>query len=145
MITDTINQKIADAMKARDKIRLSTLKLLSSSLHNAKIEKRDVLNEDEEIAVVRREAKKRRDAIEAYTKVGAKDRAEKETKELEILKEFLPKELSIEEIEKIVDLTIKETDAKSMADFGKVMSKAMAEKKGLDGKQVSEIVRKKLS
>jgi len=145
MITDTINQKIADAMKAGDEIRLSTLRLLSSSLHNARIEKRDVLNEDEEIVVVRKEAKKRKDAIEAYTKVGAKDRAEKERKELEILKEFLPKELSEEEVEKVVDLAIKETGAESMADFGKVMSKAMAEKKGLDGKQVSEIVKKKLS
>ena len=145
MITDIINKEIVKAMKAKEEIRLSTLRLLSSGLHNAKIEKREALTEEEELAVVRKEAKKRKDAIEAYTKVGAKDRAENELKELEVLKSFLPKELSYDEVEKIVDSVIEDIGGEGMKDFGKIMSNVMAKKSGLDGKQVSEIVRKKLS
>ena len=97
MISNTIGEKIAQAMKARDELRLSTLKMLSAALTNAEIEKkREKLTEEEELKVVRSEAKKRKDAAEAYTKAGAKDRADKEKKELEILREYLPKELSDE-------------------------------------------------
>ena len=91
MITDTIKKQIVEAMKARDEVRLSTLKLLSAALTNAEIAKRAKvgadpkaykLTKEEEIQVVQKEAKKRKDAIEAYEKAGAKDRAEKEKKEL---------------------------------------------------------------
>ena len=68
MILDTVNKQIAEAMKAKDEIRLSTLKLLLSALHNAKIDKRGDLTEEEELEIVRREAKKRKDAVEAYKK-----------------------------------------------------------------------------
>ncbi len=98
----TINKQIVEAMKAKDEIRLSTLKLLSSALHNAKIDKRGDLTKEEELTVVRREAKKRKDAIEAYKKVGADKRAEREEKELLVLQEFLPEEFSDEEILKFV-------------------------------------------
>lgn len=90
MISDTISQKIAEAMKARDEIRLSTLRLLSSALNYERIAKQHELSEEEELQVVRKEAKKRKDAIEAYKKAEAFDRADKESKELVILEEFLP-------------------------------------------------------
>jgi len=145
MILDTINKQIVEAMKAKDEIRLSTLKLLLSALHNAKIDKRGDLTKEEELEIVRREAKKRKDAIEAYKKVGATDRAEKEEKELTILQEFLPKELPDEEVSKLVDEAITTTSASSMQDMGKVIGVVMAKAKGrADGKKVAEMARKKL-
>ena len=94
MISEKVKKQIIEAMKAKDEIRLSTLKLLSSGLYNAQIKKREELSEEEELEVVRREAKQRKDAIEVYEKAGAKDRAEKEKIELQILQEYLPKNLS---------------------------------------------------
>jgi uncharacterized protein YqeY len=145
MITDTIDKQIAQAMKAKDEIKLSTLKLLSSSLHYEMIEKQHDLSEEEEIVVVQREAKKRKDAIDAYKQVGATDRAEKEKKELEILEEYLPEQLSDEELENMVEAAINEIGASSMADMGKVIGKVMGEAKGkADGKKVSELAKEKL-
>ena len=145
MIVPTISQKIAEAMKARDEIRLSTLRLLSSALNYEFIAKQHVLNEEEELVVVRREVKKRKDAIEAYEKAGATDRAEKEKKEMAILNEFLPAGMSEEEVTKLVDAAIAETGAKSIADMGKVMGAVMAKAGGrADGGVVSNLVKSKL-
>lgn len=145
MIVGNIDKQIAEAMKAKDEVRLSTLKLLSSSLHYEKIDKQHDLTEEEEIVVVQREAKKRKDAIEAYEKAGVTDRADKEKKELEVLAEFLPEQLSDEELEKMVESAIKETGASSVADMGKVIGKVMGEAKGkADGKKVSELAKEKL-
>jgi len=141
----TINKQIVEAMKAKDEIRLSTLKLLSSALHNAKIDKRGDLTKEEELTVVRREAKKRKDAIEAYKKVGADKRAEREEKELLVLQEFLPEEFSDEEILKLVDEAVVATGASGSQDMGKVMGRVMAKAKGrVDGERVAEMVRRKL-
>lgn len=146
MITDTINKRIAEALKAKDEIRLSTLRMLSAELHNAKIDKREALNKDEELVVVKKEAKKRKDAIEAYEKAGATEKAELEKKELEILQEYLPEELPDEEIEKLVASAIDEVGASSVADMGKVMGVAMKKIEGeADGNRVSAIVKEKLS
>ncbi len=146
MITDSIKKQIVEAMKAKDEIRLSTLKLLSSALHNAEIEKQKDLTEEEELEIVRREAKKRKDAIEAYEKAGADDRAEKEKKELEILQGYLPKEMPDADLEKIIDEAISTTKASEMKDMGKVIGLVMGKVKGkADGKRVSEMVRSKLS
>lgn len=146
MIADTINQQIARAMKAKDETRLSTLRLLSSALNYERIARGHNLSEDEELSVVRREVKKRQEAIDVYEKVGAKDRADQERKEQEILKEFLPPELSQEEVEKIVEEAIAFTGSQGLGDFGKVMAEAMRRAAGMvDGKKVAEIVTKKLS
>jgi hypothetical protein len=146
MITDTITQKIAVAMKAREEIRLSTLRLLSSALNYEFIAKQHKLDDQEEIVVVRKEAKKRKEAIEAYTKAGATDRAQKEQKELEILQEFLPPEMSEEELEKIVVDAISQTKASSIKDMGKVIGIVMGKTKGtVDGSRVSLLIKEKLS
>lgn len=153
MITPTITQKIAEAMKARDEIRLSTLKLLSSAFNYEFIAKQHKLSEEEELAVVRREAKKRKEAIEAYKKAGANDRAEKEQKELEILQEYLPPEMGDEELEKLVDQAIKEADLPAdathqalQAGMGKVIGAVMAKTGGrAEGGRVAELVRQKLA
>ena len=145
MIADSINQKIAEALKAHDEIRLSTLRLLSSAMNYEFIAKQHKLSEEEELSVVRREAKKRKEAIEAYQKAGAHDRADKEKKELEILEEYLPAGLSDAEVEKIVEEAIAQTGATTMADMGKVMGIAVGKAEGrAEGGKISEIVRAKL-
>mgnify|MGYP001572807876 FL=1 len=145
MITDTITQKIGEALKAHDEIRLSTLRLLSSAFNYEFIAKQHKLFEDEELVVVRREAKKRKEAIEAYEKAGYKDRADKEAKELSILQEYLPPEISDEEIAKLVDEAIKETQAASIKDMGKVIGFVKAKTKGsADGAKIAELVKSKL-
>src|SRR3989304_8048824 len=130
MIADTITQKIAEAMKARDEIRLSTLRLLSSALNYEFIAKQHKLSEEEELVVVAKEAKKRKDAIEAYEKAGAKDRAEKEQKELLVLEEYLPEQMSDAELTGIVDEAISETGAKAITDMGRVMAAIMSKVQG---------------
>lgn len=125
MITDTINSQIHEAMKSGDKIRLSTLRLLASALSYEKISKQAELTPEEEIAVVRQEAKKRNDAIEVYEKVGSKDRVEIETEELAILKELLPPDISDEELDKIVSETITTLGAKTMSDMGRTIGEVV--------------------
>lgn len=132
-------------MKARDEIRLSTLRLLSSALNYEFIAKQHVLSEEEELSVVRREAKKRKEAIEAYEKAGALERAEKEKKEMAILEEYLPAQISDEELVKIVDAAIEEIGRAAMADMGKVMGVVMSKVGGAaDGGRVSKMVSEKL-
>lgn len=146
MISDTIYEQIKEAMKSGDEVKLSTLKLLSSAFHNAEIDKkREKLTQEEELEIVRFEAKKRKDAIEVYKKAGVKDRVKREEEELAILQEYLPKDLSKEEIDNLVDESIKQTGATSMADMGKVMGIVMGKTKGrADGNQVMEAVKAKL-
>lgn len=145
MITDAITQKIGEALKAHDEIRLSTLRLLSSALNYEFIAKQHKLSEDEELVVVRKEAKKRKEAIEAYEKAGYKNRADKEAKELAILQEYLPPEVSDNEIAKLVDEAIKETEATSIKDTGKVIGLVKAKTKGAaDGAKVAKLVKSKL-
>jgi len=145
MIADTITQKIGEALKAREEIRLSTLRLLSSALNYEFIEKQHKLDDQEEIVVVRKEAKKRKEAIEAYEKAGATERAEKEKKELQILQEFLPAEMSDEDLEKIVTEAIKVTNASTISDMGKVIGVVMGKAQGkVEGSRVSLMVKNKL-
>ena len=145
MIRPEISKRIGEAMKAGDKVRLETLKLLSSALNYEFISKQHELSEDEELAVVRREIKKRKDAIEAYLKVNQKGRAEAEEKEMAILKEFLPEEASEEEISKVIDEAISQFGA-SVANFGKIMGFVMGKMGNkVDGNTVSQLVRKKLA
>lgn len=146
MITEKVKKQIIKVMKAKDEIRLSTLRLLSAALHNAKIAKQDDLTKEEEIGIVQKEAKKRKDAIEAYEKAGVQDRADKEKKELKILQEYLPKEMGDEELTKIVKEVISASGAENIKDFGNVMGQLMGKVKGqADGKRVAEIVKKSLT
>ena len=144
MIIDNLKQQIVDAMKKGDSVRLSTLKMLSSELHNYQID-HPQMTQDEEIAVIKHEAKKRKDAIDAYTKAAAPDRAEKEKKELEILQEFLPAEMSDEQLKKVVDETISETGIKEISQRGKVIGLVMKKVGGnADGGKVAQLVKEKL-
>jgi uncharacterized protein YqeY len=152
MITPNLMKMIGEAMKAHDAIRVSTLRGLSSELKNAKInvydpnsaEQRE-LTESEEIAVVRKEAKKRKEAIEMYVKANATEQAENEKAELAILQEFLPAEVTEEEMNKLIDESISQLGAKGMQDMGKVIADVKAKNSGVDGATVAQIVKQKLS
>jgi uncharacterized protein YqeY len=154
MISETVKKQIIEAMKAKDELRKSTLKMLSSALHNAVIAKQDILTEEEELKIVQREAKKRNDAIEAMRLAQSKptqnrpdlgDRIDKENSELNILKEFLPPELTDDDLEKLVSESISQTKAKDMKDIGKVIGMVMGKAKGrADGRKVADLVKSKL-
>lgn len=152
MITPNLMKMIGDAMKAHDAVRVSTLRGLSAELKNAKINKHDPnatvqaeLTEAEEIAVIRKEAKKRKEAIEMYTKANALEQAENEKAELAILSEFLPAEVTEAEVEKLVDESIKSLNANGMQDMGKVIADVKSKNSGVDGAVVASLVRSKLT
>lgn len=151
MITPNLMKQIGEAMKAHDAIRVSTLRGLSAELKNAKIniydpnatEQRE-LTEAEEIAVVRREAKKRKEAIEMYAKAGAIDRATNEKQELAILSEFLPAEVTEEEVNQLISESITQLEAKDISMMGKVIADVKSKNSGVDGGVVANLVRAKL-
>ncbi len=152
MITPNLMKQIGDAMKAHDAVRVSTLRGLSAELKNAKInvydpnasEQRE-LTEAEEIAVVRKEAKKRKEAIEMYTKASALAQAENEKAELVILQEFLPAEVTEEQVIQLINDSISQLGAKTIADMGKVIADVKSKNGGVDGSVVANIVRSRLS
>ena len=146
MIANKIQQMIGEAMKAHDEVRLSTLRLLSSAFNYEKIEKQRDLTEEEELSVIRREAKKRKEGAEAYEKANSKDRAEQELKELSVLQEFLPPEVSDSDLEKIVSDAVSEVGATQISDMGKVMAMVREKTSGnADGGKVAQMVKDKLN
>lgn len=145
MIAPTINEQIAAALKARDQIRLSTLRMLSSAFNYERIAKQHELSEEEELEVVKREAKKRKDAIEIYNKADEIERAHKEQQELAVLEEYLPKQMSDEQLTHIVDTTMHEMGALTASDMGRIIGAVMHKVAGqADGGRVSAIVKSKL-
>lgn len=133
------------AMKAGEKVRLSTIRMLRAQLKDASIAKGDALTSEEVNAVLTSAAKKRKEAIIAFTDGARSDLVEKEEQELEIITAYLPEQLSEQEIEKKIAEIIKKTGTVGLKDLGKVMREAMQEFKGrADGKVVQELVRNKL-
>lgn len=145
MLLKDITKLIGEAMKAHDEVRTSTLRMLSSAFNYERIEKQHDLTDDEELAVVRKQAKQRKDSIDAYKKAGSEDRAAKEEEELKILQEFLPPEMSEEDLEKLVDQAIIATGAKTMAEMGMVIGKVKSMDASVDGGKVAQMVRQKLT
>lgn len=145
MLKNKIGDQTREALKGRDEVRVSTLRLLLSALNYEEIAKQRELTSEEEIIIVRRQLKQREEAIEAYEKGGRVEAAEKEKQEAEILKEFLPAQMDEEELNGIVDQAIKESEASGQQDFGKVMQVVMGKVGGrVDGKTVAEKVKKRL-
>lgn len=141
-----INEDLKSAMKAREALRLSTLRLTSSAITYAEKDKRRELNEEELVEVVSHEVKKRREAVAEYSKAGRIDLADKEQAEAEILLTYLPEQLTEEEIKTLVQTVIAETGAEGPGDMGRVMGAVIKETKGrADGKKVNELVRAMLS
>ncbi len=145
-IQDRLSEDLKKAMKARETLKVETIRMVRAQLKDFQISKRDELTEEDEISVLISSAKKRKEAIELYEKSDRQDLIEKEKQELDIISAYLPAQLSREEVEKVVLKIMEETGASSQQDLGKVMGSAMKELKGkADGKLVQEIVREKLS
>ncbi|MFC1624692.1 GatB/YqeY domain-containing protein, partial [Candidatus Omnitrophota bacterium] len=136
-----------ESIKNKDEIRTSTLRMVIASIQNLAIEKKlKELDDNDVIKIIARQVKEHRDSIESFKKGKRDDLIGKETKELEILKSFLPEQISEEKIKEIVKGVISQAGASSKADFGKVMKLSMEELKGsADGKAVSSIVQRLLS
>ena len=144
-IREDVARDTKEAMKNRDKGRVTALRMISAALQNAQIEKGQPLSEEDEMAVLRRQVKQREESADAYRKAGREDQAEAETNEAEIVRAYLPTPLSDEELEAIVDGVIEETGASSMKEMGAVMGRANAIAAGrADGKKLSGIVRGRL-
>jgi uncharacterized protein YqeY len=140
-LTEQIRTELTDAMRARDAARLSTLRLIQAALKNEQIEKGHELSDEEALAVILRAVKQRQDSIEQYTRGNRPDLAAKEQAELELLKGYMPQQLSDLEIEKAVQDVVQLVGAESKKDVGKVMKEVMARHRGqIDGKKVQEIV-----
>lgn len=145
-ISKDISSEIVESMKKKEDFKLSTLRLLKSALKNAEIEAKRDLTEEEELTIIEKQAKQRREAFEQYKSAGRNDLAEKEEKELEIMEKYLPEKLSLEEIKQIVLKLKEETGITGQADFGKLMGKAMSELRGkADGGTVGSVVKEVLS
>ncbi len=145
-LKDRLLDDMKDAMKAKDKERLSVIRMARASIKNVEIEKRKDLDDQEIIEVIAREVKKNRDSITEYKKAGQEEKITKLNQEIDILEEYLPRQLSRDEVEELVDQVIIRVGAESMADMGKVMGTVMPEVKGkADGRLVNAIVKEKLS
>jgi|YNPMSStandDraft_2_1061718.scaffolds.fasta_scaffold03224_2 uncharacterized protein YqeY len=149
MLLEKLNEDYKEAVRNKDEIKRNTINLLLSALKYRQIELRasgKELTDEEIIGVISKEIKKRKEAIELYEKGNRQDLAEKEKRELEILESYMPKQLSEEELLKIIDETIKSVGASSPSDVGKVMKELMPKVKGkADGSLVKSLVEKRLA
>jgi len=148
-LKDKITEDIKAAMKSKDKVRLETIRSIKKFLLEKEVsargEGKNALTETEEMEVLVQVAKQRRDSIEQYQKAGRQELADQEAAELAIVEEYLPKQLSEEEVTAIIEDIIAKVGASSPKDMGKVMGPAMQQLKGkADGKKVQEIVKNKL-
>ncbi|HEX8251520.1 MAG TPA: GatB/YqeY domain-containing protein [Thermoanaerobaculia bacterium] len=140
-LADKVRADMTEAMKAQEKERLSTLRMLQSALKNEQINLGHELSDEEAMTVIRKAMKQRQDSIEQFTNAGRTEMAEKERSEMELLKAYLPAELTQEELETSIREIIATTGAQSKKDLGKVMKEATARFKGrVDGKKVQELV-----
>ena len=146
-LKEKLSEDMRMALRKKDALRLSTIRLLLAAIKNLEIAKgKDKeLKESDLLGALSSEAKKRKEAIEGYKRGQREELVEKETRELEIIKEYLPEELSPEELGRIVEETIREEGAKDLKDMGKVMGAVMVKVTGrADGKVVNQMVRKML-
>lgn len=142
-----IAEDLKKSIKNKDVTRTSTLRMITASMQNLAIEKKTKgLKDADVIKIISKQAKQHQDSIESFKKGNRADLVEKETKELSILKSYLPKQLDEKELEGVVKKVISETGASSKSDFGKVMKLVMQEIKGqADGKIISSLVQKLLN
>ncbi|MGL6278790.1 MAG: GatB/YqeY domain-containing protein [Gaiella sp.] len=141
-----IEQGLKEARLARDDARRDALSLLLSALRSAEKDLQRPLSDDESLQVLQRERKRRVEALEAYRDAGRGAQAEIEQGELEVIEEFMPSQLSEDELDEIVDDVIAEVGATSLRDLGRVMADVMPRVSGrADGSTVSQLVREKLA
>jgi hypothetical protein len=145
-LKETLENDLKEALRSKDERRKTTLRLALAAIHNAEIAKGKALEEGEVLAVLSKEAKQRRESAALFAEGGREDLVDQENKELEILTEYLPEQLSEAEIEARVREVIDEVGATSAAQMGDVMRVLMPQMKGkADGQLVSTIVKRILS
>jgi uncharacterized protein YqeY len=145
-LEEKLLEEMKKAMKTNDKIRLSTIRMIRSSSKNKEIELRRKLEDEDIFKVIQGMVRKGEESIEQFQAGGRNDLVEKEKMEIEILKSFLPQPIPQEEIIKIIDETIQETQSSSLKDLGKVMKAVMPRLGGkADGKVINQLVKERLS
>jgi len=145
-LEEKLVEEMKQAMKSNEKLRLSTIRMIRSAVKNKEIEQRSSLTDEGIAKVIQGLVRKGEESVEQFRAGGRMDLVEKEEKEIEILKSFLPQPVSREEILKVIDQSIEETQASSSRDIGKVMKSVMPKLGGkADGKLINQLVKERLS
>jgi len=144
-LKDKLKSDLIAAMKAKDALRLSTLRLVINTIKNKEIDSRTELDEDAVLGVLTSAVKQRRESIEQFEKAGRTDLSDKEKAELAIIQEYMPQQMGKDEVLAAVKEAVSETGAAGAKDMGKVMKALMPKVKGkADGKLVNELVKEVL-
>ena len=146
-LTEQVQKDLVDAMRKKEELRLSTLRMMKAALHNKEIDKRGKLEEKEELQVLGTMIKQRKDSIEQFEKGNRPELAKREADEIVIIEAYMPKAIGEEEVVATVRAAIAEMGSPTMKDMGAVMKNVMAKFAGarVDGKLVSETVKKELA
>lgn len=145
-LKEVLTQDIKQAMKAKEKLTLDVLRMIKSAVQSFEIDKKNELTEEEELTILSREAKQRRESLQEFLKAERLDLVEKVKQELEIVERYLPKQLSVEEIQTTIKETALELGVSSKTEFGKLMGAVMQKLKGkADGNVIKEEVKNFLS
>jgi uncharacterized protein len=145
-LLERLNNDMKQAMKNKEKDKLSVIRMLKASIQNEALKQRQDLTDDEELTVLSRELKQRKDSLQEFENAGRSDLVDKVRTELVYVEAYMPEQLSEEEISKIVKQTILEVNATSKADMGRVMGALMPKVKGkADGSLVNNLVQQHLS
>lgn len=140
-----LQEDLKSSMKNKDTVRKSVVTLIRASIKQYEVDNRVELDDEGIIDIISKQMKQRRDSLEEFAKANRQDLVSETESEIEVLKEYLPQQLSEEELNKIVKETISELGATSMKDMGKIMSAMMPKVKGkADGKQINELVKANL-
>ena len=146
-LQEKIQSHLAEAMRSKNQLRLSVLRMMKTAVKNKEVEKMKALDETEVIAVLNTLVKQRKDSVEQFRQGSREELAQKEEAEIKIIEEYLPAAASDDEIRRAVEEAIQETGAASMKDMGKVMKATMSRLSGktADGSRVSQLVKEKLT
>ena len=141
-LKETLNNDIKTAMKAKDKETLAVLRMMKTAVQAAEIDKKEELNAEEELTILAREAKQRRESLAEFVKAGRDELVAKTEAEIEIVERYLPKQLSVEEVKEVIATVAEKIGATTQKEFGKLMGAVMQELKGkADGNVIKEQVK----
>ncbi len=141
-LKETLNNDIKSAMKTKDKETLAVLRMIKTAVQAAEIDKKEELNAEEELTILAREAKQRRESLAEFVKAGRDELVAKTETEIEIVERYLPKQLSVEEVKEVIATVAEKIGATTQKEFGKLMGAVMQELKGkADGNVIKEQVK----
>ena len=148
-LSERLQKDLVEAMKARETTRVSVLRLIKSAIQNKEIELGEPLSTEQDVQLLQTMVKQRNESIATFEKADRQDLADKEKEELTIVRTYLPEEISLDEVDRVVVAVVDELQASSPKDMGNVMKETMARLKktgkAVDGKVVNQVVRSKLS